>query len=138
MNNYTIIITLVLSIIGWVVVHILSSKRDIRKERREFCRNTISFIEDLEKAALKYHMAESRNMDLEQDIKINISFLDDRLSLIEKYFPSYCGKVQFLRSAITLDNFQSAKFLTQSANSLIILSIRQSSHALKMSIYNIL
>lgn len=81
MQSITVIITITITIFGWMIVHYLSSIRDRRKEWREFARDTVKLVEKIEQEAILYHTNECRDTDFEYKIKSDIDYLDTRLCL---------------------------------------------------------
>ena len=45
--TWQISLTIFINIVGWGIVHILSSQRDKKKEWREFARNTAKLVEEI-------------------------------------------------------------------------------------------
>ena len=129
-------VTIGITFIGWLVVHILTVKRDKSKEFRDFCRETVFYIQTIEKEALKYHTSATRQQQIEISLKADIAFLDTRFKLIQKTDPTFNNKISFFRSAITLNNFESANFFQQSDTSIILSDIVYHSQLLREEIYS--
>lgn len=122
MTDYTPAIAITTTVLGWCVVHWLSSQRDRKKEWRDFARSTSKLVDTIEKMAIRYHTNPSRDIDLESTLIALISKLDVYVQTIGKNIKIE-NRVSFFRAAITLDNFQAANFLCQQRSSDIIQDI---------------
>lgn len=131
-----ILITITVTFLGWLVVHILTIKRDKDKEFRDFCRETILYIQTIEKEAIEYHSSKIRHQNMEAALKADIAFLDVRFMFIQKTDPNFKNQISFFRSAITLNNFESANFSQQVSTSKILSDIIYHSRLLREDIYH--
>ena len=129
-----IVYPIIITIIGWIIVHYLSEKRDRKKEWREFSRDTAKFIEVIEDRSISYHTGNSRDINLESRIKSDIEYLDSRLSLIKRKL-KFDSEVSFFRASITLYNFETCTFNTQCQNSELIRDIYWNANILKNALY---
>ena len=110
-----IILPALLIIIGWVIVHILSSKRDVSNSKREIISKTADdFCEVVDSLLIKanqYH-SQPRNATLEIEIKITLSDLSLRISSLvpitkkQQTLSSCLQSVVSLRQAITREHFE--------------------------------
>lgn len=123
-----------LIILGWIAVHLFSAHRDKQKEWREFSRETATFIDKIEKSSILYHTSVTRNINLEKKIKLDLNGLDTRFSLIKKHL-RFHPTIAVLRSAITLENFESSNFSQQTYGSEIIQSIAFEANLLREALY---
>lgn len=125
----------IIIILGWVVVHLLSAKRDRDKEWREFSRNTIYLIDKIVDEAIKYHTAECRELYLESKIKIDLDELDMRITLILQYLKVSCS-IKGFRQSITLNNFDSKNFTKQQHTSRLVQCIYVQANRLRENLYS--
>lgn len=102
-------------IIGWIVVHKLSASRDIDKARREMiAKATDSLNDEMSKLfgiAKEYH-TKTRNIEVEDQIKMSLQDLSGRISLLSNVSPepsdlSMCSRsIVGLRKSITGEHFE--------------------------------
>lgn len=130
------LISILLVIIGWIVVHLLEARRDAKKEARLFAIDTAKRINFIERRAIKYHTNWFRDYNLEQEIKLELSELDSRFTVLKKSI-CYMHDISFLRSAITLENFESHLFSKQYYQDKIIRDISYHATLLRESLYSI-
>lgn len=105
---YKQIITFVTIVIGWVVVHLLSSNREMKKDKRSLIESVRSTILDLEKKGVSYHTSSITDIEqVEEDIISCLDMVSSRVSHIEESFSS--EEIMALRKSITLTNFQTSK-----------------------------
>lgn len=113
--------TWIIVIIGWFVVHHLSTKRDQRKEARERLDQYILGLRALEERAIKFHQSTSYQADIARGLVSDIERC--RTKLNRHPFCSFkispALKIQ-LRQSITLRNCDASKFACQPANSPIL------------------
>lgn len=121
-------------VVGWVVVHFLTAFRDKKKEWREFSRETVRFVDSIEKNAFSYHSAPERDFSLEKKIKLDLAVLDLRFNLIRKHL-SLRNEISFFRSAITLENFETASFVQKDYQSEILQSIAYEANLLREALF---
>lgn len=124
-----------LIICGWLAVHFFSAHRDKQKEWREFSRETVKLIDKIEKSSIIYHTSNERNVSLEKKIKLDLNSLDIRFTLIKKHL-RLDPTIAILRSAITLDNFESSNFSQQTYGSQIVQSIALETNRLREALYS--
>lgn len=60
MEFLKILVNVVFILLGWVVVHNLSVRREKDKERRQLAEKTIGLVEELEKISIDYHLNDGR------------------------------------------------------------------------------
>ena len=119
---------------GWMVVHFLTAFRDTKKEWREFSRETVRFVDSIEKNAFSYHSAIDRDLSLEKEIKLDLAVLDLRFNLIRKHL-SLRNEISFFRSAITLENFETASFVQKNYQSEVLQSIAYEANILREALF---
>lgn len=112
--------------VGWVTVHCLSLRRDIRKEKLFEIQKVIDEIYFIEKQAVKFHSRKKFDPAERQEISTRIQRLFKKLSAppFRDFVISNQLKIEF-RSAITLNNFDKSDFLAQKPDSEIITEIRE-------------
>ena len=132
--TWQISLTIFINIVGWGIVHILSSQRDKNKEWREFARNTAKLVEEIEEKAIRYHTNEHRNIALEFELKKDIDKLDTYVTLIKKHL-RMSHSISFLRSSITLNNFQSHAFLQQDCDSKLVRDLSFHAATIREALY---
>lgn len=113
--------TWIIVIIGWFVVHHLSTKRDQRKEARERLDQYIHGLRALEERAVKFHQFTSYQADVARGLLFDIQRYHSKLNRHPfcSFEISPCLKIN-LRKSITLKNFDASKFACQPANSPIL------------------
>lgn len=119
-------------VVGWVCVHSLTKKRELRKEVRNSIDAYMELLYDLEKDAREFHQGPTYNEDLARKlqfkIKRNIAKLDRYpLSLLAVKDTS---KME-LRQAITIKNFDSSTFTQQLPHNFIFTEIAESIDAIE-------
>lgn len=134
MQIMTNIFSIIVVILGWIIVHLLSEKRERRKELRLIARETVEKINIIEKLSIEYHCNSERNENNEKDIKFRLAEIDDILTLLHKK-AGFQHTISFFRSSITMNNFQSAGFTTQQDNSEIVYGIIAQASALRIALY---
>jgi hypothetical protein len=128
-----LVITLVISVFGWVIVHFLSARRDRKKEWREFARATAAYVDEIEKHAVIYHTNPERDIALEKKLKADIDYLDKRIEIIKRHLSF--ADIFLYRIAITLENFETKGFASQPVDSNIIRDIGLSGNQLRDNLY---
>ncbi len=129
-----IIVSITIAIIGWVVVHVFSVRRERKKEWREFARETVKYIEAIEYRSIEYHIGEKRNFELEIEIKNTIDFLEVRINLIKKNL-KFIYDISYFRAAITLNNFETSAFAKQQRFSPLLQDVAWRAKELKEALY---
>lgn len=121
------IIQIVGLILGWVIVHVLSSRRDIDKARREMIAKAADSLNDdvtkLFSSAKEYH-TKNRDTVIEDSLKMSLQDIAIRTSLLGKVCSNEleilsCRRaILDLRKAITSEHFEDAHTspLSASAN----------------------
>ena len=66
------IISYILVVVGWVIVHCLSHRRDTKKEWRAFALHTVDAITNIEQQSINYHISPTRDISLEHKIKLEL------------------------------------------------------------------
>lgn len=62
--------SIILVILGWLVVHLFSRNRDLKKEARNFALETVKYVTLIEEKSIKYHSNTSRDINEEHVIKL--------------------------------------------------------------------
>ena len=105
------ITTWIIIIIGWVVVHWLTLKRETRKEVREGIDAFLKLLQNIEAKAISFHRADEYKGDIARalrfDIQRAIAGLDRQL--FSKFTIPSSLRVG-LRKAVTLTNFERGSF----------------------------
>lgn len=118
--KYTSLFTLLTVIVGWIVVNWQNNNREERKEVRSSLSEVLDEITKLEDNAVEYHTSASRSTTIEK----NITKLITRLSSKVRHLRLESGKLNKLfirfKQAITLDNFETRRFITQGQDSEIL------------------
>lgn len=105
------IVSIVTVVVGWIVVHKLTEKRDKRKEIRESIDAFIDLLLDLEKKAIDFHQNTSFNENTSRELVSDIQRCILRLDsypLCSIEIDGYLKKD--LRTSITLNNFDRSTF----------------------------
>lgn len=120
LTKYTSLITLITVITGWIIVNWQNNKREERKELRSSLNDIIESIEQLEEDATRYHGSLERSLPLEKSITLKITRLSARVRYLR--FESPVLKLRFidLKKSITLDNFETNRFIQQPPESDLI------------------
>ncbi|WP_346400140.1 hypothetical protein [Pseudomonas syringae] len=113
-------ITWALVVIGWLIVNWQNNRREERKELRAALSQIYEDIGAVQKKALKYHKSVSRNQKLETNIIIMQKKLSEHLSFLRLRNSSFISEYSNFVDAITLDNFESVKFIQQNQGSPIL------------------
>ncbi|MDD4979543.1 MAG: hypothetical protein PHI29_13030 [Gallionella sp.] len=117
----TQLITWAILIVGWFVVHHLTSQREQRKEARERLDQFIIALREIEVRAVEFHQSKTYEADLARTLLFDIQRIFVRL---KRYpFGSFVVTPNLpkeMRKAITLRNFDFSKFTRQSPNSEIL------------------
>lgn len=113
--------TWIIVIIGWFVVHHLSTKRDQRKEARERLDQYILGLRSLEERAIKFHQSSSYQADIARGLLFDIQRCHAKLNRHPfcSFEVSPSLKIK-LRQSVSLRNFDTTKFACQPANSPIL------------------
>lgn len=127
-------VSIILVILGWIVVHFFSRNRDLKKEARSFALETVKHITLIEEKSIKYHLNNERDINEEHIIKLKLNDLDSRINVLKKSI-KFKHDVSFFRSAITLNNFNSHQFTSQSYGSDIINDISFNAMILREALY---
>jgi hypothetical protein len=129
------IVTWILVIIGWIVVHYLTLTRDRRKEKRELAKITVANLINLEKEAVDFHCADQ----FDEHARESLLWKTGRINRLLSREPFNELKLNLvlmkkLRQCITLNNADRTGFSSQSVYSSLILDIR---HTVDDLIYEI-
>lgn len=123
---WTQILTWLLIIAGWVIVNHQNNIREKRKEIRVTLDKIQIFLDEIENQAIQYHTVEASN-DLSFQLKRNLNQkLRDKLKILKtrnldvKTCNSHLTK---FRQAVTLDNFDTSNYKTQTLNDDLIKNI---------------
>lgn len=113
--------TWIIVIIGWFVVHHLSTQRDQRKEARERLDQFILALREIEEKVIQFHQSDTYKGDLARTLLFDIQRIITKLK--RHPFGSFevsPNLLKELRRAVTLKNFDPSKFACQPANSPIL------------------
>lgn len=125
------IITWILIVAGWIIVHYLTVTRERHKEIREQKSNLCSAIIEIEKNAIAFHQSLDFNPDLARNLMSSICRISNSISKPPlknlRVAPDHIKK---FRQSITLKNFEKRDFLTLEPNSRIISNISLSTERL--------
>ncbi len=124
LSEHTIILVpSVLVVIGWIIVHKLSSSRERQAGLRKSCLDLVQDLEKLERMAIAYHTSYRRDKKLEFQLKQLIQ----RLGLKIEILTVKTGKkysIEKVRKSITLNNFETTHFIKQAIDSDIVADIQ--------------
>ena len=112
--------TWIIVVVGWFVVHHLSTKRDQRKEARECLDQLVVQLREIEERAINFHQSTTYKGDLARSLLFDIQRIIARLK--RHPFGSFeisSNLLKELRRSITYNNFDHSKFACQPANSSI-------------------
>ncbi len=121
---YQIILNIILLLVGWVVVHRLSVKREKDKEKRQLGEKIIGIVEELELTAKAYHTRSGRLEVDEEKIWSSLAKIErglQRMHLARNIQDNM--HIIRLRMAITYKNFGNDPFEKQSEDSKLIANI---------------
>lgn len=119
------VITWLLVLTGWIVVHIATLNRDRRKEKREISMQICMDIAELQSAAIDFHTASHFNARKSTDVAQQVERIILRLQklpLSELNIP--LARMITLRRKITKSNIDPTDFKSQPDESQIIFDIR--------------
>lgn len=122
--------------LGWIIVNWQNNKREERKELRSSLTDISKNIEEIEESAIGYHSAASRMTATEKSINLKISRLSSKIRHLHFENKNITPNFIQLKKSITLDNFETNRFIQQSAESDLIESISFSCDQLKDSLEN--
>ncbi len=121
------VITWALVLGGWAYVDRANNQRETRKELRSIIDDLQQFLNELETNAVTYHTSVNSNADLAATIRRSLyRVLTSKVNLLKErgidvYALAY--PVQSLRSAITLNNFDTKSFVPLSLSDNIVRDI---------------
>lgn len=120
-QTLTQLITWVILVVGWYVVHHLTAQREQRKEARERLDQFVIALREIEVRSVEFHQSKTYEADLARTLLFDIQRIFVRLKrhpfglfVIPPNLPKE------VRKAITLRNFDFSKFTRQSPNSEIL------------------
>lgn len=114
--------TSIVIILGWMVVHWLSVKRDELAQRKLAYKEARKLLSDIENKSLEFHCSQNRNKSLEKEILKKLDTLDFMISCMEH--PKISSLlITDIRSTVTLKNFQVKFFVQQPLDSDLIRNI---------------
>lgn len=123
-NEFYQVVTWVLVILGWVVVHYLTVVHDRQKEIRDLKLRVIQEITEIETLAIEFHTAKDFDSSKAQKITSMIQRVSSDMTRPPlASFQNYSGVAKEFRQAITLKNFDASKFHSQQASSEIVTDI---------------
>lgn len=130
------ILSIFISIMGWVCVEALTRTRIKSQEWRSLARNLINPLNKTVQLSILYHMNDTRRKDFEEDIYCQLDSIDLKLVVLIKKLKLKNTSFRTLRSAITLDNFATCRFEQKKRNDKIIRTIRIEANKLITTLYS--
>lgn len=124
-NVIASIVTWIVVLIGWYVVHSKALERDRRREKREACREICEALEELQSAALDFHTSNQFSLRDSTDLGYSVEQVVLKLQakpIDELKLPK--SKIIAIRQRITGRNVDLSDFSPQAADSEIIMDIR--------------
>ncbi len=122
--NWVVLCQLAMVPGGWIIVHLLSVRRERRSEWRKLAHSAVADVEKIEELALGYHKAENRNIEMEEEILKRMERLESKMVLLSRTLKSFDqNSMKKFRRAITMKNFQSNEFKRQETTSQILKNI---------------
>ncbi len=121
MSDYSNVVTWVLVVLGWVLVHYLTTVRERRKEVAEIVSALIDRIYELEERAVKFHSANTFDDFGARAIVTDVTRI--AMDLVTPPFSVFGiapERVKRMRQSMTYWNFEAARFSPQSATSDLI------------------
>ena len=115
------VVTWLLVILGWVLVHYLTTVRERRKDIGEAVAGLVDRIYELEDDAIKFHKAESFDHFAARDIVTEVSRVS--MDLVTAPFSALRIRPDLMkqvRRSMTLQNFEEARFKSLPANNQVI------------------
>lgn len=110
--------------VGWGFTHVFSEARERRKEVRAQLDKAQERLLSLEKLAREFHAANTYDADKAAEIRLGVQILERKFHRIScLHVDSLVAYIIALRRAITLTNFDSSEFATQSPTSDILADI---------------
>jgi len=123
--DWTHVVTWLLVLGGWGVVHWATLCRDRRKEKREISANVCKNLLALQDNAIDFHTAQyfevRKSTDIAQQVE-RVAIQLQKCPLEELQIP--IARIVALRQRITRQNIDPTSFAPQSADSNLILEIR--------------
>lgn len=118
------VVTWIVVIIGWYVVHRLTLKREKRKEARERIDVFLKSLHDIEEKAISFHRSDGFKGDIARALRFgiqrSISSLNRQLFSMFTINP---GLLREFRHAVTYRNFEPSNFSSQPPDSPILSDI---------------
>lgn len=115
----TPLLTLFGVVVGWVVVHVLTRRRDIEKaqidlgrdaakERRECARDILKMLREIEDKAVSFHSSTTYSAKDAEALNRLLGRISRELRFLQP--STYAEHISQLRSAMTLRNFEEQEF----------------------------
>jgi len=117
------IIAWVLIVGGWWIVNKQNNFREKRKETRATLNQLLDDLDAIEKQAYDYHKALEAPTELGRDLKLALSRISKNVARQDLLPHGQRHPITKLRQAITLDNFDTDHFVTQTSDSEILAGI---------------
>ncbi|MGC5885696.1 hypothetical protein [Ralstonia pseudosolanacearum] len=115
------IVTWLLVIIGWVVVHFLGEARERRKEVRSELDEIFAELREIETAACSLHCAEAFSGIDGRHVLVSLESAERRILRLRLYDDhEFSRAIIALRQAISLENFSVGEFVKQDGDSPIL------------------
>lgn len=132
------VVTWLLVVLGWVVVHHFAQRREQSKEWRALIRKLALDIEEVTKKASAYHRADSRSIDLEEEILWSLNIIGDQLSIVKQKLKENTLSLVGLEESITMNNFQSKDFARQGLQEKILRDIAFEARSVINKLYQLI
>src|SRR4051794_25377630 len=111
------LVTWLLVVIGWYFVNRTNNQRETRKELRSAIDEFQMFLDQIETNAVRYHTSDTADvevaMTLKRDLHRRLPARINRLEARGLEIKDLGKTVVELRKAVTLENFDSHKFIKQ-------------------------
>lgn len=125
------LITWLLIIAGWVIVHYLTLTRERQKEIRDLKSKIVEYILEIEKRSIAFHQSPNHNSDEARNLVAEIGRVSTAIARRPLSLLCISPRVirQF-RSGVTLKNFDPSSFQSQPATSRLLSDISLRTEAL--------
>ncbi|TAN46791.1 MAG: hypothetical protein EPN21_19470 [Methylococcaceae bacterium] len=111
-------------IAGWYIVDRQNNRRELRKEKRSIIDRLLAELDALEASAIDYHTGSHHRINVAREIKVQLdraAKLIQRENLLQK--PVFDQRMKTLRQAVTMQNFETNDFVSQTSDSAVLASI---------------
>lgn len=125
------LITWLLIVAGWVIVHYLTLTRERQKEIRDLKSKLVEHIFEIEKRSIAFHQLPNHNPDEARNLVAEIDRVSTAIARQPLSLLGISPKViRLFRSGVTLKNFDPSSFQSQPATSRLISDISLHTEAL--------